>query len=85
MALGYYMYAEANDGEKNDTATMVSPPFSTAVGRSLQFWYHILTMQPKHYGPGHLQVLELILRSRYPNLNHLSQLETGNPSMVTKA
>ena len=61
------MYAEANDGEKNDTATMISPPFSTAVGRSLQFWYHILTMQPKHYGPGHLQVLELILRSGSPN------------------
>ncbi|XP_061187050.1 uncharacterized protein LOC133195205 [Saccostrea echinata] len=40
---GHYFYAEGNAGYAGDVATLTSPNFTTGVGQSLGFYYHILT------------------------------------------
>ena len=50
------MYADAINGNKGDSAALVSPSFNSGTGRSLQFWYHLFSSDPVSYKPGVLKV-----------------------------
>lgn len=39
--LGSYMYAEGNDGKRGDHSDLISVPFKTLPGQSIQFYYHM--------------------------------------------
>ena len=54
------MYAEGDNGNKGDSASIVSPPFNSGAGQSLQFWYHIFSSDPQNYKPGVLKVKKCI-------------------------
>ncbi|XP_060565192.1 uncharacterized protein LOC132724366 isoform X3 [Ruditapes philippinarum] len=52
---GYYMYTEANNGKPGDNASLISPVFTTNVGQSVLFYYHMLSLEQTHARPGILQ------------------------------
>ncbi|XP_052762576.1 uncharacterized protein LOC128205159 isoform X5 [Mya arenaria] len=43
---GHYLYPEANEGNKGDNASVVSPVFTTGYRQSLEFFYHIFSANP---------------------------------------
>ncbi|XP_045181242.2 uncharacterized protein LOC123540352 isoform X3 [Mercenaria mercenaria] len=53
---GHYMYTEANNGNTGDNATFISPVFSTSLGQSVLFYYHMYSLDLKHALPGILQL-----------------------------
>lgn len=53
---GYYVFAEGNDGRNRDNASVRSPPFFSGSGGSLEFWYHLFSIDVTSYQPGVLKV-----------------------------
>ncbi|KAK3586927.1 hypothetical protein CHS0354_008524 [Potamilus streckersoni] len=56
---GYYVYAEASNGEKGDNSSLISPSFFTGTGKSVNFYFHSFTSDTMYLGPVTLQVLLL--------------------------
>ena len=50
------MYAEANEGNKGDNASLVSPEFTSGVNSSMEFFYHIYSNSVFDHQPGTLKV-----------------------------